>query len=50
MQRFFPALVGLIILLAIASSCVFIVRERAAALVFTLEELPRTINEPVLYS
>src|SRR5690554_8070252 len=49
MQRFFPALVGLIILLAIASSCVFIVRERDAALVFTLGEVRRTINEPGLY-
>lgn len=48
-QRFFPALVGLIILLAIASSCVFIVRERDAALVFTLGEVRRTIVEPGLY-
>lgn len=48
-QRFFPALVGLIILLAIASSCVFVVRERDAALVFTLGEVRRTIVEPGLY-
>lgn len=49
MQRLFPALVGLIILLAIASSCVFIVRERDAALVFTLGEVRKTITEPGLY-
>ncbi|MFA5521583.1 MAG: protease modulator HflC [Castellaniella sp.] len=49
MQRMFPALVGLIILLAIASSCVFIVRERDAALVFTLGEVRTTIVEPGLY-
>lgn len=49
MQRFFPALVGLIILLAIASSTVFIVRERDAALVFTLGEVRRTLTEPGLY-
>lgn len=49
MQRFFPALVGLIILLAIASSCVFVVRERDAALVFTLGEVRRTLVEPGLY-
>lgn len=49
MQRLFPALVGLIILLAIASSCVFIVRERDAALVFTLGEVRTTITEPGLY-
>src|SRR5699024_5989339 len=49
MQRLFPALVGLVILLAIASSCVFIVRERDAALVFTLGEVRKTITEPGLY-
>lgn len=49
MQRMFPALVGLIILLAIASSCVFIVRERDSALVFTLGEVRTTITEPGLY-
>lgn len=49
MQRFFPALVGLVILLAIASTCVFVVRERDAALVFTLGEVRRTIVEPGLY-
>ncbi len=49
MQRLFPALVGLIILLAVALSCVFIVRERDAALVFTLGEVRKTIKEPGLY-
>lgn len=49
MQRFFPALVGLVILLAILSSCVFVVRERDAALVFALGEVRDTITEPGLY-
>lgn len=49
MQRFFPALVGLVIVLAILSSCVFVVRERDAALVFTLGEVRTTITEPGLY-
>lgn len=49
MQRFFPALIGLVILLAILSSCVFVVRERDAALVFALGEVRDTITEPGLY-
>lgn len=49
MPRFFPYLVGLVILLAVASSCVFIVRERDAALVFALGEVRDTITEPGLY-
>ncbi len=49
MQRFFPALVGLVIFLAILSSCVFVVRERDAALVFALGEVRDTITEPGLY-
>ncbi len=49
MQRFFPYLVGLVILLAILSSCVFVVRERDAALVFALGEVRDTITEPGLY-
>ncbi|SHG82899.1 protease modulator HflC [Pollutimonas bauzanensis] len=49
MQRFFPALVGLVIVLAILSSCVFVVRERDAVLVFTLGEVRNTITEPGLY-
>ncbi|HUH58439.1 MAG TPA: protease modulator HflC [Candidimonas sp.] len=49
MQRFFPALVGLVILLAILSSCVFVVRERDAALVFALGEVRDTITAPGLY-
>lgn len=49
MQRFFPALVGLVILLAILSSCVFVVRERDAVLVFALGEVRDTITEPGLY-
>jgi membrane protease subunit HflC len=49
MQRFFPALVGLVIVLAVLSSCVFVVRERDAALVFTLGEVRTTITDPGLY-
>ena len=49
MQRFFPALVGLIIVLAVLSSCVFVVRERDAALVFALGEVRETIMTPGLY-
>ncbi len=49
MPRLFPALVGLVIALAVLSSCVFIVRERDAALVFALGEVRETIVEPGLY-
>ncbi|HEY9280397.1 MAG TPA: protease modulator HflC [Eoetvoesiella sp.] len=49
MQRFFPYLVGLVIALAVLSSCVFVVRERDAALVFALGEVRETITEPGLY-
>lgn len=49
MQRFFPALVGLLIVLAVLSSCVFIVRERDAALVFALGEVRETIMQPGLH-
>lgn len=49
MQRFFPVLVGLVIALAVLSSCVFIVRERDYALQFTLGEVRRVISEPGLY-
>ncbi|NYT66549.1 protease modulator HflC [Alcaligenaceae bacterium] len=48
MQRFFPALVGLVIVLAVLSSCVFIVRERDAVLVFNLGEVRTTLTEPGL--
>ena len=49
MQRFFPALIGLLIVLAVLSSCLFVVRERDSVLVFTLGEVRRTIVEPGLY-
>ena len=49
MQRLFPALVGLVILLAILSSCVFVVSERNTALVFALGEVRGTITEPGLH-
>ncbi|MVW72211.1 MULTISPECIES: protease modulator HflC [unclassified Bordetella] len=49
MQRFMPILVGLLLVLAALSSCVFIVRERDYALVFTLGEVRKVISEPGLY-
>ena len=49
MQRFLPALIGVVILLAILSSCVFVVRDRDAALVFALGAVRETITEPGLY-
>jgi membrane protease subunit HflC len=49
MQRFLPALIGLLILLALASSCVFVVRERDFALQFSLGEVKKVISEPGLY-
>ncbi|MDX3896043.1 protease modulator HflC [Pusillimonas sp.] len=49
MQRFFPYLIGLVIILAVLSSCVFVVRERDSALVFALGEVRETITEPGLY-
>lgn len=49
MQRFFPALIGLIILIGILSSCVFTVNERSDALVFSLGEVRQTIMKPGLY-
>ncbi|HEU0229497.1 MAG TPA: protease modulator HflC [Burkholderiaceae bacterium] len=49
MQRFFPALIGLIVLVGILSSCVFTVGERDDALVFSLGEVRKTITEPGLY-
>lgn len=49
MQRLLPALIGLIVLLAIASSCVFVVRERDYALQFSLGEVRKVISAPGLY-
>ncbi|MBO1110692.1 protease modulator HflC [Bordetella petrii] len=49
MQRFMPILVGLLLVLAALSSCVFIVRERDYALVFSLGEVRKVISEPGLY-
>ncbi|MYN11940.1 protease modulator HflC [Pusillimonas sp. TS35] len=49
MQRSFPILIGLLIILAVLSSCVFVVRERDSALVFALGEVRETIVKPGLY-
>ncbi len=49
MQRLMPYLVGLLIILAVLSSCIFVVRERDYALLFTLGEVRKVISEPGLY-
>lgn len=49
MQRFMPIMVGLLLVLAVLSSCVFVVRERDYALVFSLGEVRKVIDEPGLY-
>ncbi|MFA7668783.1 MAG: protease modulator HflC [Burkholderiaceae bacterium] len=49
MQRLFPVLVGLVIVLAVLSSCMFVVRERDAVLLFALGEVRKTVTEPGLY-
>ncbi|WP_269498439.1 protease modulator HflC [Castellaniella sp. S9] len=49
MQRFFPVLVGLLVVIAVLSSCMFIVRERDSALLFALGEVRETITKPGLY-
>jgi len=49
MNRLVPYLIGLAVLLGIASSCIFQVRERDAALVFALGEVKETITAPGLY-
>lgn len=49
MQRLYTALVGLVIVLIVLSSCVFVVQQRDSALVFNLGEVRETITEPGLY-
>lgn len=49
MQRFFPILVGLVLLVAALSSCLFIVPMRDSALLFALGEVRETITKPGLY-
>ena len=49
MQRLFPALVALAVIVGLLLSSVFIVRERDAALVFALGEVRGTITTPGLY-
>ena len=49
MNRLMPILVGLLIVLALLSSSVFVVRERDYALVFSLGEVRKVISEPGLY-
>src|SRR5690606_17930403 len=49
MPRLFPYLIGLPIILAVLSSCVFVVRERGSALVFAVGEVRETITKRGLY-
>ncbi|ASR90028.1 MULTISPECIES: protease modulator HflC [Alcaligenes] len=49
MQRLFPALVALAVIVGLLLSSVFIVRERDAALVFALGEVRDTITTPGLH-
>lgn len=49
MRRFFPVLVGLVVLLAVLSSCVYVVNMRQSALLFALGEVRATVTEPGLY-
>jgi len=49
MQRLVSAFVGLLVVLAVLSTCVFVVRERDAVLLFALGEVKDTVVEPGLY-
>ncbi|MBX6320041.1 protease modulator HflC [Pigmentiphaga sp.] len=49
MDRLIPAVIGLIVGLAVMSSCVFVVNERNYAVVFALGEIKEVIDEPGLY-
>lgn len=49
MQRMVPWIVGLLLVLAAAASCVFVVDQRQYAVVFTLGEIKRVIDKPGLH-
>jgi membrane protease subunit HflC len=49
MNRLMPILVGLLVIVGVLSSSVFIVRERDYALVFALGEVKKVISQPGLY-
>ncbi|MPS28561.1 MAG: protease modulator HflC [Alcaligenaceae bacterium] len=49
MDRLIPAVIGLLVGLAVLSSCVFVVNERNYAVVFALGEIKEVIDEPGLY-
>jgi membrane protease subunit HflC len=49
MQRLLPILVGLLIIVGVLASCVFVVSERSYALVFSLGEVKKVVSEPGLY-
>jgi len=49
MNRLMPILVGLLVIIGVLSSSVFIVRERDYALVFALGEVKKVISQPGLY-
>lgn len=49
MQRYLPISTGFVSILVLISSCLFVVRERDYALVFTLGEVRTVIGKPGLY-
>ncbi|GAA0526888.1 MAG: protease modulator HflC [Pigmentiphaga sp.] len=49
MDRLIPAVIGLLVGVAVLSSCVFVVNERNYAVVFALGEIKEVIDEPGLY-
>jgi len=49
MDRLIPAVIGLLVGLAVLSSCVFVVNERNYVVVFALGEIKEVIDEPGLY-
>jgi len=49
MDRLIPAVIGLLVGVAVLSSCMFVVNERNYAVVFALGEIKEVIDEPGLY-
>lgn len=49
MNRIFPAMIGLLVLLALASACVFVVDQRQYAIVWALGEIKEVVSKPGLH-
>ena len=49
MNKLFPALIALVVLIAVASSCLFVVDQRQYAVVYALGEIRQVIDKPGLY-